>query len=84
MTFNPLAAINVTEVSLNLKNKDSGVIDMGSQTLNFSPGIIDKILQRRFSIDKQTEENLKDFKNRLLNDTKITTKDFILNLGFKK
>ena len=46
MTFNPLAAINVTEASLHLKNKNKGVIDMGSQTLNFDPTLIDKILQK--------------------------------------
>ena len=83
MTFNPLAAINVTEVSLSLKNKNNGVIDMGSQTLNFGPELIDKLLKRELKFDEKTKEKLKDFKSRLLNN-RPSTSDFILNLGFKK
>ena len=59
-----MAAINVTEVSLSLKKKKSGVIDMGSQTLNFGPELIDKILEREFKFDEKTKEKLKDFKSR--------------------
>jgi len=84
MTFNPLAAINVTEVSLSLKNKNNGVIDMGSQTLNFGPELIDKLLKRELKFDEKTKEKLKDFKSRLLNNKRPSTSDFILNLGFKK
>ncbi len=84
MTFNPLAAINVTEVSISLENKKSGVIDMGSQTLNFGPELIDKILQRGFTLNEITKTKLEEFKIKLTNLEKLTTKDFILSLGYKK
>jgi len=81
MTFNPLAALNCVEVS-NLINKQSKVIDIGSQTPSLGPDLFERLINKYNFLDNQQILNLKNLKKEIINKKNISTKKFFLSLNF--
>ena len=84
MTFNPLAASNSVESFFLLNGKNKSALDIGSQTPSISSDFIKHLINKYKHLNKTQITNLNLLKEKIINKTKFTTREYFLSLGFKK
>ena len=80
MTFNPVAALNVIETTNYILNTNPKAIDLGSQTPSINNIFIKNLIQQNKVLSNSQKRSLEN----LCNDSKFTTRDYFMSIGFKE